>query len=551
MKLKKYIKAIRSKYDPVRIIFGNIHLKHKTRLSNYNISQINSILFNYSIPNSTQIISVLYKEMVILCNSNEFIKNNYSDKESSEKLKILGYIYSNNFRPPPNYISLDKYSRDIMFKLLKNKQQLIDRYNYYKLQKEKDLKCENIEDYEDNYINLKFLYDYSNEDKNVINDNLFSKKSNSKNKPKINLKNTKGKLLKNVHFSKENFNLKSYISLDDESKFESKGVSKMDQIDIKEKEEKDENSIDSVMKLIDTFQKNNKENNLNKSKNNQNHGIIYKFKNNKNNSSTRLFERINKRGMTGEMLISQNKIISLIKKYRHNFGKNNKYYLSVENFREKLKENKKLKDYLQNYWKINKNFVTNLIENKNIKIKDKVLYPNFSSKFNYTSEDTIPKNIKINYLLSPTQKSKISNFSVNSKLSYLSPQSQGNICFNNYKLNLYLNINRNKLNTNIFENKKSTSELIMKIRNNSDFMKNKKFYCIIPYPKINNLTNKVNMTSKNKKNKILSFLPLNIKKHSNFRYRRKNSFNLVNKYNYFGSSFLSNENNNFKSFEYI
>ena len=217
MKLKKYIKAIRSKYDPVRIIFGNIHLKHKTRLSNYNISQINSILFNYSIPNSTQIISVLYKEMVILCNSNEFIKNNYSDKESSEKLKILGYIYSNNFRPPPNYISLDKYSRDIMFKLLKNKQQLIDRYNYYKLQKEKDLKCENIEDYEDNYINLKFLYDYSNEDKNVINDNLFSKKSNSKNKPKINLKNTKGKLLKNVHFSKENFNLKSYISLDDES----------------------------------------------------------------------------------------------------------------------------------------------------------------------------------------------------------------------------------------------------------------------------------------------------------------------------------------------
>ena len=81
------------------------------------------------------------------------------------------------------------------------------------------------------------------------------------------------------------------------------------------------------------------------------------------------------------------------------------------------------------------------------------------------------------------------------------------------------------MNTNIFENKKSTSELIMKIRNNSDFMKNKKFYCIIPYPKINNITNKVNMTSKNKKNKILSFLPLNIKKHSNFRYRRKNSFN--------------------------
>ena len=542
MKLKKYNKIIKNKYDPVRIIYRNIYSKHKTKISNYNIAQINSILFNYSIPNSTQIIKVYYKEMIYLCDKREYIKYIFTYEEIYEKMKLLGYIYCNNFRPPPNYLPLDNYNRNIMHKLLIYKQELIDRYNYYMMIKENNLNDKNI-DYEDNNINLKPLYD-SSDDKKTKN-NIISKKSTSKNKVIINNKNTKGNIKKNVHFSNETFNLKSYISgIEEESKYESKGVSKyMEPAPIKDDEEKNENSIDSVMKIMDYFKiKENDSINLKKTKKS---GLIYNLKNNKSSSSLKLNQGNNKRRFTGEFLINQNKIINLIKNFRKNFGKTNKYYLSIEKFKENLEKNNKMKDRLEKYWKINKNFVTNLIESKNLKIKNKnllnsYLTPTFS--FNSTLDNSISKNIhnKFYNLVSLSPQSKLSTINNNNttKLFSLSPQCHSNICFTKYKLSS--NINKNKF-TNSFGNKKTKNSLLMIIRNDSNYMKKKKFSCVEKKIK---LINKMNNSIKNINNKNLTFSPFkksnNLMFSQNNRNNQKNSFNCSNKYDYFGINSLSN-----------
>lgn len=567
MKIKKYKKAIRSKYDPVRLIFGNLYSRHKTKISNYNTAQINSILFNYAIPDATQIIHALYKEMVILCDSNEYLKYNYSHSEAAEKLHLFGYIYTYNFRPPPNYISLDKFNSSIMFKLLTYKQELIDRYNYYMLRKDQKLNNESGKDYDEHYMDLKPLYD-SSDYKKTNNDNKISKRSSSKNKPSINLKNFKSKIKKNVHFSKDNFNLKSYISFINEeskyeSKFESKGVSKyMEPIEIKENEEENnENSMESVLKMMENFKNKIVDKNENKIFINKKNRNVSTVNINKNTDIIKMKNRYSKRGLTGEFLINQNKIIDLIKKYRQNFTKNNKYYLSIEQFKEKLKENNKMKNHLEKYWKTNKNFVTNLIENKNINIKNRILFPSFSQCFNYTSEDTISKKFNINYynILSLSQRSKLSTLTCNSRMPSLSPQSHSHFFFK--KKNLNLNLNRNKL-INSVGNKRNRNSLIMEIKNNSDFMKNKKFFCIFASETKDTKTNtrsteknlyvKMNMTNKEKKKKIISFIPLNnIKNYSrnDSNYKRKYTYNLSKKYDYFGNSSLHNENNFFKSFQ--
>ena len=550
MKLKKFKKPIKSKYDSVSLIYGYIYTRYKTRISNFNKAQINSILFNYSIPNSTQVIQALYKEMIILCDSKEYLKSLYSHQESNAKLKLFGYVYMANFRPPPNYTSLDKFNSDIMFKLLTSKQELIDRYNFYMLKKENDLKNVNEDDYDENFINLKHLYDSSEEKK--TNEIMLSKKSSSKIKP--NFRNF-GKSKKNVHFSKDHFNLKSYMSIIEdesklESKFESKGVSKyMEPIEIKENEEENENSFDSVMKFMENFKYKIIDNNRNIYLNNGNNNKIKKIKNIKNSSIIKYKERFNKRGMTGEMLINQNKFISLIKKYRYNLGKQNKYYLSIDKFKEKLKQNNKAKNQIEKYWKINKNFVTNLIENKNIKIKnlknikDGLLYTNLTPTINYTPESTIQRNYNTNYynLLSLSPKSIISTITYNTKLSSISPKSQSNIFFKQHNLNLNFNIKRNKNNANSVGNINSRNTLKMKIKNNSDFMRNKNFYCIFNESE----KNKLNIINKDKKKKIISSFPFHIfkkKSSDNIRYRRKNSFNESNKYDYFGSGSLPTGN---------
>lgn len=558
MKIKKNKKVKKNFYDPINIIFGNLYSKHKTQISNYNTAQINSILFNYSVPNSTQIIQAYYKEMVILCDSNEYMKLYYPYSETSQKLKVFGYIYINNFKPPPNYIALDRFNRNIMLKLLIYKQELIDRYNYYMYQKKNNLNGD--EDGDKEYdINLKNLYDSSDYMK-TNKDNLISKKSSSRNKPILSGKNLKGKPKKNVHFSKDHFNLKSYISaIDDESKFESKGVSRyMDPIEIKENEDNNENSIDSIMKLMDKFINNKKiENNNIYRKKTKKISNLFDLKSNRD-IRKKFSERQNKRGLTDKLLLSQNKIINLLKNYRKNFGKINKYYLSLDKFKEKLQENNKKKELIEKYWKINKNFVTNLIENKNIKIKNNnyrnyfISNTNFSPRFNFTSEESSSKNIinnnnNYNYnILSLSPTSKVSSLSSNTKITFSPLSYTSNAMFKKYKINF----NKNKF-SNSLENKKIKikNSLIMKIQNNSDFMKNKKFYCV--FSKLeNNKTNNINKVNKNNK---MKFIPFNsIGKNTFFNshiFTRNNSFNFSKGFNIFRACSPLNDNRFIKSLE--
>ena len=550
MQRKKFRKLIKSPYDPVRIIFGNIYSKYKTNPINYDIAQINSILFNYLIPNSTQIIKALYKEMVLLCDKKEYIKYKYSYEESEEKLQIIGYIYVKYFKPPPNYNALDRNNQKIMFNLLKYKQELIDRYNYYKMQK--NLKKGNIEDNEDNYAILgQLVYDSSDELK-INNENR--KESGFKNKPRENIiNNIKLKSKKNVQFSKDNFNLKSFISDFGESKYESKVLSRNEPIEIKENEENKENSIESVQKLMDNFKKEN--NNDIEYTNAKNYKKFHKFSNSRlKYSSKNILVRITKKGFTGEMSINKKKIINLIKKNRYNFGKNNKCYLSIENFKEKLKENNKMKNSIEKYWKINKNFVTNLIENKSIKIRNDNFLKSSFPRFNYTSEDsTIKNDVNSEYFnyISLSTKAKISKINFNSKLPPLEKiTNNNNIYSKKYKIKPIIRMKKNNISNSI-ENNNSQNVLMKLIQNNSVFMRNKKFKCI--FSKSDKNDGNSTTINNDKKKKRISFNSFNNTSKNyfvNYKFRRKkniNSVNLRNKFDYFSSSSHSNENEFFKS----
>ena len=546
MKLRKFNKNYNN-FDPIIIIYRNIHKKHKTKISNFNIGKINSILFNYSLPNSTQIIRVLYKEMVILCDSKEYITKKYNINESTEKLKFLGYIYATNFKPPPNYLSLDKNILEIMFKFLTHKQELIDRNNYYMLQKENISKDINI--HEDNFFNN--LKNSSSIDKKSYKIENNNKNNNSRNKPIISNSKVKEKKIKKVaHFNsnettKEQFNLKSYISsMDEESKFVSKN---METTDIKEKENEkiNENSINSVMNLMENF-KVKKKDNITKKYIKKKKDSIFNFKKNqKRYSSVRFLDRKNlKKTFTNQLIYNKNNILDLIKNYRKNINKINKYYLSIEKFKEKLKENLKIKKYLDNYWKNNKHFVRDLIDSKNYnniisnnkRILNSISKSNFSSHFNFTSDASLSDNYYLNNIFSFSPISKLSLIP-NSKKTLIS-NSRSAISFKNYKLDFLINKN-NFINS--VESKNSQNSLIMKIKNNSDFMKNKKFTCI--YNKLNK--NQI-YDIKYNNCKILTFpLLKKIQKQNsiNNKYNNKNSFNFLNKIYYYNrASSVSNGN---------
>ena len=569
MKLNKKNKRI-STFDPVRIVLTSIYTKYKTNVSNYNIGQINSILFNYSIPKSTQILRAFYKEMKIICDNSEYIKNKYNISESSQKLKLYGYIYINNFKPPPNYLSLDKTNLDIMRKLLIHKQDLIDRYNFYMHQKKNESISKNDEHnfIKDNFIDIKNIYDSSSLDKRNDINNINTKVNSTKNKPKpilaINKPKEKEKGKKTAHFLKNeqndtnntnnnNFTLKSYISsLDEESKFVSKNMEPSSP-DIKEKEENKENSIDSLMNLMENFKnidkegKNNKKNIIHRK---EYHGILSPKNNNKKRHKSTISTRHHKRTLTNQLLFNKKNIYNMINNYRTNNYKMNKYYLSIEKFRERLHENEKIKKYLDNYWKSNKSLINNLIDNikanqnryRHDDIINQVSSTNFSSKLNSMS---ISKKNNYNYF------NDILSFSTKSKLTLspnleqlMSQNSYKSISFKKYKLN----INKNKF-INSVEMQTSKNPIIMKIRNNSDFMKNKNFTCIFKKldnnkekksPKINNETNK---------NKIVTLLPLSkIKKLNllNNRYNWQSSFNLSNNFKGLRSSSASFETKFFK-----
>jgi len=573
MKLNKKNKRITT-FDPVRIVLTSIYTKYKTNVSNYNIGQINSILFNYSIPKSTQILRAFYKEMKIICDNSEYIKYKYNINESSQKLKLYGYIYINNFKPPPNYLSLDKINLDIMRKLLIHKQDLIDRYNFYMHQKKNESISKNDEHnfIKDNFIDIKNIYDSSSLDKRNDINNINTKVNSTKNKPKPILainkpkekEKEKEKGKKTAHFLKNeqndtnntnnnNFTLKSYISsLDEESKFVSKNMEPSSP-DIKEKEENKENSIDSLMNLMENFKnidkegKNNKKNIIHRK---EYHGILSPKNNNKKRHKSTISTRHHKRTLTNQLLFNKKNIYNMINNYRTNNYKMNKYYLSIEKFRERLHENEKIKKYLDNYWKSNKSLINNLIDNikanqnryRHDDIINQVSSTNFSSKLNSMS---ISKKNNYNYfndILSCSSKSKLA-LSPNLK-QLMNKNSYKSISFKKYKLN----ISKNKF-INSVEMQTSKNPIIMKIRNNSDFMKNKNFTCIFKKldnnkekksPKINNETNK---------NKIVTLLPLSkIKKLNllNNRYNWQSSFNLSNNFKGLRSSSASFETKFFK-----
>ena len=95
---------------------------------------------------------------------------------------------------------------------------------------------------------------------------------------------------------------------------------------------------------MNKFIKDNKiDNNIVKKKTIKYFSNLFDIKNNLENKK-KFSDRQHKRGLTGNILFSHNKIMTLlINNYKKNIGKNNKYYLSLEQFKEKLQENNKKK----------------------------------------------------------------------------------------------------------------------------------------------------------------------------------------------------------------
>ena len=174
--------------DRIKIIYEGIYSKYKTNKTNFDIAQINSLLYKSSIINAIQYIKFRFREMSILSDSEEYFQK-YSYKESIDKLKILGYIYVNNFKPPPNYLSMGICIYNIMCQYLKEKQNLIDRNIFTNIIKEKKNKnrLENaiMEKYNDFYNSKNFSkssYSMSSNKNQSFENKYFKEITNAKNK---------------------------------------------------------------------------------------------------------------------------------------------------------------------------------------------------------------------------------------------------------------------------------------------------------------------------------------------------------------------------------
>ena len=122
--------------DKVKILYKSIYSKYKTNKKNLEIAQINSILFKSQFKNIFQSNKILFKEMTITSDFEEYFQN-FSYKDSIIRLKLLGYIYTNNFKLSPNYLSMGEDIYFIMLKFFREKQDLIDRNIYDNILKEK------------------------------------------------------------------------------------------------------------------------------------------------------------------------------------------------------------------------------------------------------------------------------------------------------------------------------------------------------------------------------------------------------------------------------
>ena len=455
--------------DKIKIIWRNLYSKYRTNPTEYNLAIINSLIFKSSTKADINSIKRHFKEMSISSNFEEYFKK-YSYKDSILKLQLLGYLYDNNFKPPPNYLSFDYNIYSIMFRLLKEKQNLIDRNIYLnlllKFKKEKNkIDCRISENNNNNFLKNFSRLSYSSfSNKNQSYDNKYINEiTNSKNNTKI------------ITFSY--------------------GYNKSKYDELNKKEIKD-NSTKSIEKLIEKINYNriNKNKNIINSTNNPKnmHRNIYQYQ--YSNSKTERKKLLNKKLLmvkkkkkvfsSGQLFYDQDKVIELIKNLKKERDKANLFIL--DRFKEKWMNNKKnkIREYINNYWKTNKNFITNLIEKKNI------INYNCENKY-FSKRYYSPSNIS-----EISKSNNYSNYYSNSFRKYLSSRSltTKHISLRKYKLS--------KQTNNLSQN-----SLINKIQNDSDFMKNKNYSVVLP-----------------KENKSVENIPYrkNIpKKNINFNYREK------------------------------
>ena len=377
----------------IKILRNSLYSKYKSGVTNYYISKTNSILFKQNQGSSKQFLGNYLKEMYMHYDDTEFIQKYFYIDDSNFKLKVLGYIYFHNFKYPPNYLNLDNGVLNIMCKLLKEKQNLIDRNI-----------ATNCLVYEKSRNKYNYKY-YKSGDKNIIFNDMNMNKSNSS-----------FSIIKNQNVEKysifENIN-KNYINKDFIF------FTNLKEIKNREKEINND-STDSITNLVK------------------------KIKNVKIN------------------------IINDINKNNINFIKNINSKDSINKLKTKHLQNNKNKNkrslvqkYLDNYWKENKNFITNLIGNKNI--------INFG------------RNVFQKSFYSTNNSENINNFlSTKSMLSSRSNKS------------IKIKLKSNSFNKNKFPQGAKKAELNntlrKKIQNNSYFMKNKNFHCI---------SNKENINSRN------------------------------------------------------
>ena len=433
--------------DFIKIIRKGLYSKYKSDEENFYIAQINLILFKPKRLSSKYFLGNYLKEMSIYNDGIEYFDKYYYKYDSYNKLKILGYIYFNNFNPPPNYLSFENSVNSIMFKLLREKQNLINRNivtNFLIYEKSRNKKTKK---------KLKKIND----------DNNFFKTANSYRTNISSFSNYNNQSIEKNNNLYEKENSKNIINI-----FQTFRKSK--EIKYKEKEINN-NSNHSITKLVKKLKSIKINNIINKNK------IKLKISTNSKNQINKIIANNHPLDKNKHIMFSsqnlfhnKNNIMQLIKNRDMKNKKITKYKLSVEDFKENLKKNRKykMKKYFDNFWKLNKNFVTNLIENKNI-IK---FSPIFSNK----------KFFSTNY-------SEIIN-------NFLSFKSQNTTKVNNPKKlkgNIFY---KNKLSS---KNKREINPLINKIQNNSDFIKNKKYSCVFSKENKNN-TNNRNVFSSRVKN---------------------------------------------------
>ena len=410
----------------IKLLRNSLYSKYKSGLTNFYISKINLILFKQDKGHYKPFIGTYLKEMYIYSDYNEYIKKYFYKSDSNIKLKVLGYIYFHNFKSLPNYLNLENNIYNIMCELLTEKQNLIDRNiatNCILYEKSRNK-------------NNRYTFYKIDDDNNFFNDINFNKSNNSS------FSNKNQNLEKNTKNDYVNKNFVSYTRFN-EAKNKEKEINN--------------NSTDSIKNLVKKFKKVNiniiNKNKINfiKSINSKDLTNKLKVKNLQNNQNKKVF-------VASQQLLLNNKnnIRELIKSRNSKHKNIIKDKLTVEDFKENLRKSKKslVKKYLDNYWKQNKNFVKNLIENKNIIEFNKIILHKRYFSINHSEN--------INNFL--TMRTPLRNKSIKIKLK------------------------TNSINKKFSQkNKKFTfnNTLINKIRNNSDFMKNKNFRCVYYKESIN------------------------------------------------------------------